>query len=281
MRLFIICLTLAISFNSFGQELHDEVQKVFNFYPHKLTSEEQKALYPKLDQFFELVIKDKEKYLEALRNELRREDNNPYFYFDGGVLLLEISSDPKDIQLVADALVKADLRDIPGRIYLTHLLSLSLRGADIIDPALHILDDTTFSAFIPQHVLLLKYGEGLQFLLPRYEPDLYVSKLISKYEQINAPDKKITCIDLFVYANSCKADEFLLAQLKDSLQPSQIHDKISETLKLTKVSRSQNDQRYSKLFEQRKLILNRISDEAIHELNSVTLKMRKTFKCNG
>jgi hypothetical protein len=280
MRLFITCLILVISFNSIGQELHSEVEKVFNFYPHKLTTEEQKALFTKLDKFFELVIKDKEKHIEPLRNELKREGNNPYFYFDGGVLLLEISRDPKDIQLVADALVKADLKDIPGEVYLQHLLSLSLKGADIIGPALRILDDTTFNAFIPQHVLTLKYGEGLKFLLPRYQPDLYVGKLISKYEQISAPDKKLTCIDLFVYANSCQADEFLDAQLKDSMQPKQIHDKITETMKLTKVLRSENDNKYSKLFDERKLILSRISDEAIYELNNVTLKMSKTFKCN-
>lgn len=280
MRLFLIGLILTISFHSFGQELHSEVEKVFNFYPHKLTTKEQKALYPKLDKFFELVIKEKEKYIEPLRNELKREGNNPYFYFDGGVLLLEISRDPKDIQLAADALVKADLRDIPGEIYLKHLLSLSLKGADIIDPALHILDDTTFNAFIPQHVLTLNYGEGLKFLLPRYQPDLYVGKLISKYGQISVPDKKLTCIDLFVYANSCQADEFLDAQLKDSQQPRQIHDKITETMKLTRVSRNENDKKYSKLFEERKLILSRISDEAIYELNNVTLKMRKSFKCN-
>ena len=280
MRLFIICLALLISFNSFGQELHSEIEKVFNFYPHKLTKEEQKTLYPKLDKFFELVIKNKDKYLEPLRDELKSEGNNPYFYFDGGVLLLEISREPKDIQLVADALVKADLRDIPGNIYLGHLLSLSLKGANVIDPALHILDDTTFNAFIPQHVLTLKYGEGLKFLLPRYQPDLYVGKLISKYGQIEATDKKSTCIDLFVYANSCQADEFLNAQLKDSQQPAQIRAKITETKELTKVSRSENGDKYSKLFDERKLILSRISDEAVYELNNITLKMRKTFKCN-
>ncbi|WP_299989491.1 hypothetical protein [uncultured Pontibacter sp.] len=280
MRLFIIGLLLGISLNAFGQELHSEVEKVFNFYPHKLTSEEQKALYPKLDKFFELVINDKEKYIEPLRNELRREGNNPYFYFDGGVLLLEISQEPKDIQLVADALVKADLRDLPGDIYLKHLLSLSLKGADIIDPALHVLDDTTFYAFIPQHVLTLNYGEGLKFLLPRYQPELYIDKLISKYEQITSTDKKLTCIDLFIYANSCQADKFLDAQLMDSKQPKQLHDKIAETLKLTKVSRSENSNKYNKLFEERKLVLSRISDEAIYDLNKVTLRMRKTFKCN-
>ncbi|ALI99613.1 hypothetical protein [Rufibacter tibetensis] len=280
MRLFITCLIFAISSSCFGQELHNGIEKVFNFYPHKLTSEEQKALYPKLDNFFDLVIKDKEKYLEPLRTELRSEGNNPYFYFDGGVLLLEISRDPKDIQLAADALVKSDLKDLPGDMYLQLLLSLSLKGADIIDPALHILDDTTFNAFIPQHVLTLKYGEGLKFLLPRYKPDLYVGKLISKYEQIRAPDKKLTCIDLFVYANSCQADEFLETQLQDSQQPRIVQEKISETIKIAKVSRSENGNKYSKLFDERKRILSRISDEAIYELNNVTLKMRKTFKCN-
>jgi hypothetical protein len=245
-----------------------------------MTSEEQSAVFPKLDNFFALVTKDKDKYIEPLRIELQRNDNNPYFYFDGGILLMECSKSDKDIQLAADALTKVDLRDVPHEVYLGQLLKLSIKGANVIDAALHILDDSTFQAFIPQHVLTLKYGESLKFILPRYNSDLYIKKLISKFGQINSIDNKISCLDLFIYANCCEADQFLLLLKADTNQSQKIRDKVEETIKLTTVSQSQNDKKYSKYFDKRKETLNRISDEAIDELNTVTLDMRKSYKCN-
>jgi len=276
---FLIVAVILIWSNLFGQNFHEEVTKVFNFYPHQMTKEEQEAVFPVLDKFFDMVIKDKGKYLEPLRQELKRNDNNPYFYFDGGLLLLEISQSKEDIQLVADALAKSDLRDIPPKIYLEHTLRLSLKGANVIDAALHILDDTTFTAFIPQHFLTLEYGKGLEFILPRYAPDLYIDKLISKFNSISLTSKKITCLDLFIYANCCKADDFLKS-LTDSTQDEELRNKVIETLKQTSVSRSSNEKQYAKLFEKRKKILTRISDEAIYESVNVTMKMKKVFKCD-
>jgi hypothetical protein len=278
-RFFLIVTLLLISSNSFGQSFHEEVTKVFNFSPHKMTKEEQKAVIPTLDKFFDMVEKDKNKYLEPLRQELKRNDNNPYFYFDGGVLLFQISQSKEDIQLVSDALVKSDLRDLPPNIYLEYILTLSLKDANVIDAALHVLDDTNFTAIIPQHALALEYGEGLQFILPRYTPDLYIDKLIAKFNLIPSVSKKLTCMDLFIYANCCKADNFLNS-LTDSSQPEEIRNKAIEILKKTSVSKSYDEKKYSNLFEKRKNILTRISDEAMYESARITISMRKTFKCN-
>jgi hypothetical protein len=280
MKRLILIVTLALIWSvSFGQDFHEEVTKVFNFYPHKMSKEEQEVVFPILDKFFDMVTKDKNKYLEPLRQELKRNDNNPYFYFDGGLLLLEISQSKEDIQLAADALVKSDLRDIPPKIYLEHTLGLSLKGANVIDAALHILDDTTFTAFIPQHFLTLEYGKGLEFILPRYSPNLYIDKLISKFHQISSTSKKLTCLELFVYANCCEADNFLNS-LTDNAQPKEVRDKIAEILKQTSVTRKHDEKKYVKLFEDRKKVLSRISDEAMYESVKITMNMRKAFKCD-
>jgi hypothetical protein len=276
-------LTVAVGLiwsSSFGQDFHEEVAKVFNFFPHEMTGEEQKAVIPKLDDFFNMVMKNKSKYIEPLREELRRNDNNPYFYFDGGNLLLEISKRKEDIQLVADAFAKSDSRDIDGEMYLYHLLRLSLKGANVIDAALHILADTSFWAYIPQHALMLNYGEGLKFILPRYAPDLYIGQLISKFNSIPTEDKKITCLRLFVYANCCEADDFLYSLTTDSTQSEEIRNSVSETLKKTSVQKSNNKMKYAILFERRKRVLRRISDEALYEFYPLTWKMRKSFKCD-
>lgn len=278
-RFFLIVAVIFIGCNLFGQNFHEEVAKVFDFFPHEMTGDEQEAVIPKLDVFFDMVIKNKNKYIEPLREELKRNDNNPYFYFDGGLLLLEISKRKEDIQLAADAFVKSDWRDFGGQVYLERLLIMSLKGANVIDAALHILDDTTFTAFIPQHALTLDYGKGLEFILPRYAPDLYIDKLISKFNLIPLTNKKLTCLNLFFYANCCKADDFLNS-LTEETQPEDIKNYTTKLLKQISVLRSNNKQNYVRLFEKRKKVLRRISDEAIYELNDVTLKMRKTFKCD-
>jgi len=275
-----LLLGFIISISSLGQDFHSEVKSLYNFVPHNMTSDEQQALFPKLDKFFDLVTKNKDKYLEPLRNELKRTDNNPYFYFDGGVLLMECSTSSSDMQLVSDVLTRVDLRDIPGDIYLGQLLKLSIKEANVTDAALHILDDSTFQAFIPQHALTLSFGESLKFILPRYNPDLYIKKLITKYGTITSNENKITCLDLFIYANCCEADQYLISLKADPDQPQIIRDKVEETIKLATVIQSQNDTKYLTYFDKRKESLNRISDEVIDELNEFTLDMRKAYKCN-
>ena len=261
-----------------GQNFHEEVTKVFDFYPHKMTNEEQQSVFPKLDNFFNTVIKNKEKYIEPLREELRRNDNNPYFYFDGGLLLLEISKKKEDIQLIADALVKSDLRDVGCEGYLQHLLNLSLKGANVIEAALRILDDETFTVFIPQHSLNLKCGEGLMFILPRYMPDLYIDKLIVKFNSITSLDVKKSCLNLFVLSNCCTADIFLKS-LTDDSQPEFIRTFATESLKIDG-SRKNDEKQYTKLFEDRKKVLTRISDEVLYELFPISMKMKEVYICD-
>lgn len=271
---FVICV------NVFAQDFHSEVKSVFNFFPHSMSKEEQKASFPILDKFFEKVIKEKNTYIEPLRDELKGNDNNPYFYFDGGMLLMEISKSASDLQLISDALVKTDLRDLPPQIYLSHLLNLSLKGANVIDAALHALDDSTFEVFIPQHNISLKYGEALKFILPRYSSDLYIKKLISKYGLINSVENKMTCFDLFIYANCCEADEFLISLRNDAKQPQKIRDRIEEVIKSNAVTKKKNEDNYLDIFERRKEVLKNLSDEVVYELDKLSFKMRKTYACD-
>lgn len=277
-KFFLIVTVVLIWSNLFGQNFHEEVTKVFDFFPHEMTSEEQENVIQKLDSFFDMVIKDREKYIEPLRKELKRDDNNPYFYFDGGLLLLEISKSKEDIQLVADAFAKSDWRDFGGQVYLERLLIMSLKGANVIDAALRVLDDTTFTAFIPQHSLDLKYGDGLIFILPRYMSDLYIDKLISKFNSTTSIKVKESCLSLFILANCCKADSFLKS-LTDESQPESIRTFATKSL-ATDVARKNNEKQYAKLFEKRKKILTKISDEALYEFLPISMEMKKVYTCD-
>ena len=275
----LIIILVALSLSSFGQSFNTEIDRVFDFYPHKMTAEEQEAVYPKLDTLFDTVENDKEKYLPLLREELKSVNHNPYFYFDGGILLLLISKEKQDFQIAADALTKCDIKDLPYKVYLERLLYLSLNGADVIDASFVILNDTAFQVYIPQHALLLNYGEALQFILPRYQSDLYIDKLISEFEQIPTVEKKLSCIALFVYANNCKADKYLEKLRDDLTQSEKIRVAAKKTLENISVNDKNNERKFEKYFNIRKKKLNRISDEAIYELDDLTMKMRKVYKC--
>jgi len=262
-----------------AQSFHEEVQSTFNFSPRKLSKKEHLKIIPKLDKFFEKIISNKSKYLQPLRNELKGNYNTPYFYFDGGILLMEISKEPADIQLVADALVKTDLKDLPPEMYLNHLLRLSIKGANVIDAAFHIYSDSEFKVFIVEHSLFLNQGECLEFILPRYNSELYVNKLINIYSHTDTVSKKMSIIPLLYYSRNCKADEFLTKILSDKNESKNIKLTVHKILELTPNKRRQNREKYQKIRNEIKSVLTRISDEAIYELDELTLKMGKYYKC--
>jgi len=262
----------------YSQTFHEEVQTVFNFTPSKLSEKEQQELFPKLDKFFEKVISDKENYLQPLRNELIRNDNNPYFYYDGGILLMEISNEPSDLQLIANALVKSNLKDLSPKLYLHHLLRLSIKGADVIDAALHIYSEPNFQVFIVQHALLLNQGECLKFILPRYDSELYVKKLIDIYSNTNNISTKKSIITLLYYSRNCKADSFIKSSLKNN-KSKEIKLLIKNILKQEPRNRKSDKTEYQKTRNQINTVMNRISDEAIYELNELTEKLSRYYNC--
>lgn len=263
-----------------GQSLDKLIKKTFDFSPHELSAEEQQKMFPKLDKFFEKVIANKEEYIQPLRDELQSTGNNPYFYFDGGILLLELSKEPTDLQIVADALVKSDLNDLPPKMYLEHLLLLSIDGADVINSALHIFDEPSFQVFIPQHVLLLNQGESLKFILPRYSSDLYVGKLIKRFDSVDSLSTKNQILDLLFYAGNCEADNFIISINDDENQPDIIRSFASEIMKIKVGRRKINQEKESKTRDQIRSTLTRISDEALHELADLTIELKSSYICD-
>tara|TARA_R110002096_G_C14412968_1_gene708429 strand:+ start:58 stop:867 length:810 start_codon:yes stop_codon:yes gene_type:complete len=262
----------------YSQSFHEEVQTVFNFTPSELSKEEQQKIFPKLDKFFNKVISNKTEYLQPLRDELLRNDNNPYFYFDGGILLMEISNEPSDLQLVADVLVKTNLKDLVPKLYLQRLLELSIKGVNVIDAGLHIYSDPTFQVFIVEHSLLLNQGECLKFILPRYESELYVNKLIDLYSETDSVSTKESIITLLYYSRSCKADSFIKSTLKNN-NSKEIKILIKNILKLEPKKRKSEKIKYQKIRRKINNVLNRINDEAIYELNQLTKELSLNYKC--
>jgi len=191
---------------------------------------------------------------------------------------MEISTEPSDLQLIADVLVKSNLKDLPPELYLKHILRLSIKGADVIDAALHIYSDPTFQVFIVQHSLLLNQGECLKFILPRYDSELYVKKLIDTYSKVDSISIKKSIISLLYYSRNCEADSFIKSSLMNN-NSKEIKLLIKNILKQEPRSRQSDKIKYQKIRTEINTVMNRISDEAIYELNELTEKLSKYYKC--
>ena len=73
---------LTVSISSFGQDsFKKEIDKIYNFHPHKISQAEQQKMIPALENFFELVQADTTKYLPLLRQELKSNDHFSMFLF--------------------------------------------------------------------------------------------------------------------------------------------------------------------------------------------------------
>jgi len=80
--------------NSSGNDLHSEIQRVYNFQPHTLNHDQTMEKSALLDQFWNKAKSQRDVYVPGLRRELADFSNPVFFLFDGSKLLMNLSSDP-------------------------------------------------------------------------------------------------------------------------------------------------------------------------------------------
>jgi hypothetical protein len=149
------------------------VRQTYSFKPHELDDDQQTAHAAELDRFWDLVSKHPDRYLPQLRAELEadRQLPFPFFYFDGGQLLMKLSPAADDRRRVLGALARADLLDIEPISYVRTVSGLARDGLDTSAAALRILDDPQFNPRVVEHALELGRGDSLIFmLLPSNNP---------------------------------------------------------------------------------------------------------------
>jgi hypothetical protein len=141
--------------------LHD----TYCFKPHELTREQQEARGKDLDALWEATAKDPARYLPAIRAELAGDRQVPFFYFDGGRLLLKLSSAPSDRALALAALARVDLQDIEPLDFVEAVNRFARDGLDTTAAAFTILADPKFVAIVPAHATELHQSDALRFML--------------------------------------------------------------------------------------------------------------------
>lgn len=273
----IIILLFTSPYISYGQDFHKTIQRVYGFVPHKTSRTEVNKRIVQLDSLFKAVQADTSKYLPALREELIRNDNPPYFYWDGACLLLSTSKSEETKQLFIQAVEKTDMRDMDTDIYWHQIRSLSLKGYDISNLALKILDVEKFNAVIYEHVFTIDKDYCLYYLLIPLSPDKYVNKLIERYKIENNEDNKNVIIKILWFSRSCTANNFLLSLPKNTSKD-KIVTKILKKLKVNNLSISLSYKNYDKHIDRLKEVYTFITDYTIREINGLTYKLRK-YNC--
>lgn len=144
---------------------HDKVSTLYSFQPHKLNRAEISAKSDELDRFWEYVKTNAARAVPLLRHELENPQNPSFFFYDGAQLLLSLSKERADLELALRSLPNVDLQDIQSTDYLRTVHFLARNGLDTRLAALRILDDPDFTAIIPQHALTLGQDYCLIYML--------------------------------------------------------------------------------------------------------------------
>jgi hypothetical protein len=272
---------LAIIGTVAGQTLHQDVQTTYNFEPHKLSSEQQQEKSKLLDNFWKKVTENKQQYLPELRKELQDTSNSNYFSYDGSHLLLSLSKSPEDYHLALTAALRGNLLDIDGADYVQTMNFFASKGLNTTDAGLRIISMHDFSAYFPQHSLMLDKYNSLLFVLLPIKSDLYTTKLLTALKQTKDTETIISVLHFLDYVCTCSADSIILRYSTDNAQLDTIRKIASLIVKNnSKVPRRENPTRYDDLVKQRNEILGRVSDEALYELDDVTNKLKGNYICH-
>jgi hypothetical protein len=262
-----------------AQSLHDEIKMVYDFSPGKLTREEQNKKIPLMDDFWNKVKADTTRYLPELRTELQIVDNPKFFYFEGGQLLLSLSKSLKDKQIVLDGILKSDPSDIDRRALVSTLNYLAKSKLNTTEAALKILDDKEFKFFLPEHSFYFNQGYSLTYSLLPTNPNYYLSPLTNRFNEEQDLKTKKSIITFLWFANTCDGNEFLKKLTTDKTLDKEVadytNDLLTRKLKKDKFYKELDKMTFDDLIKAQVASTNRMSDEAIYELDYITKLLRK------
>ena len=262
-----------------AQQLHDDIRKIYNFEPHKISKEEKEIKSKRMDLFWEKVTKNKEESLKELRIELKDTTNSSFFLYDGSHLLLSLTKSKEDDQLALDTMSRVNLKDINHADYVRTMNYFAQNGLNTTEAALKIISLETFVAYIPQHAMELDKGLALRFMLLPINSILYIQKTIDALATATDTDTKKHLLNFLLYTCTCAGDSIISKYATDKSQNQDIINYAVALAKMNNSKRRSDPSAYSSLILERKRILTRISDEALNELNDLSRKLKEKYTC--
>jgi hypothetical protein len=280
MQIGVLIIFILFTSLAFGQSLN--VDNIYNFSPSKLKKSEQEKKLPALDGLWNKVKSDTTNYLPLLRNELNTQNHNPFFYYDGAALLLSLTKNDNDKTIAAKAIAKCDLADIDHKEYVITLNRLANEGIDVTTGAIKILSDTSFSFFIPQHVMNFSQDLCLTYMLLPEKRELYIDTLLALFKSVLPPSQE-SIIKTLWFAYSCRGDSLIAIASNDKYLNEVVRKTAKKMISVKDLSEDEiqhiQSLNKSRPEEFRKELLRHFSDEAADELIMNTIILRKDSNC--
>jgi hypothetical protein len=257
--------------------LHAEIQKVYDFHPHTLSSAQITQKSGLLDQFWTKAKSQRDVYVPELRRELADFSNPPFFLFDGSQLLLSLSDAPADRKIVLSAITHTDLRDLQLKDYFLLVQRMAAQGEDTTAAALHILPEPKFQVFIPQHSLTFAQDYCLVYMLLPTNQDFWVQPAIERLRAETDVTAQKSLLLLLWYAQTPDSDkaiqEFSTGPAKTQASKAYANELFHRKDSIGRTDAAGSSESEESLRRARRERMKAVSDEALYDLDSYTAKI--------
>ncbi len=258
--------------------VRQEIRAIYSFSPHQLTTQQIDDKSKVLDGLWARAKSQKDIYIPVLRSELARAEAQPFFLYDGSMLLLTLSDAALDRRTALSAISRCDLRDVQHTDYFRQVHRLATLGEDTTEAALHILVEPQFTAFIPQHALTLGQNYALIYMVFPLDPALWEPPVLGRLRVETEPTAQKSLLLLAWYAQSIDADAAISAFAADAAKPDASREYARELaarnakagLLAAATAASRNE---AALRAERRELMKRVSDEALIELDEKTAQL--------
>ncbi len=132
-------------------ELKALVDKTYGFSPAKLTPEERQKKSGEMDQVWNLVGSDPNKFVPCLRTEVVERKSDSYFRFNASNLIFQHDQSTETKMLMIDTYAGADLADINLRYWLPYVSRFGFEGLDVSKAGEAWLRFPKPLYYLPQH----------------------------------------------------------------------------------------------------------------------------------
>src|SRR6266436_1735599 len=271
-------VTVGRQANSSGNDLHSEIQRVYNFQPHTLNHEQTMEKSALLDQFWNKAKSQRDVFVPGLRRELADFSNPVFFLFDGSKLLMNLSNDPEDRKIILAAVVHSDLRDLQLRDYFLLVQYMAAQGDDTAAAAFHILTAPKFQVFIPEHSLTLAQNYCLVYMLLPTNEDFWIQPAIDYLLAESDVTAQKSLLLVLWYAQTPASDKAIVSFSADASKPQASRDYAIELVRRNKEGGAKMGATAAKTSEEslrqaRRERMKAVSDEALYDLDSYTTKI--------
>jgi len=276
----LLVLSILIASSATGQSasVHLQIQQIYNFQPHLLSSQEITNKSAVLDQFWTMAKAEPSRYLPALRQELGDFKNPPFFLYDGSMLLLSLSDAPEDRRIALAAMARCNLRDVQTKDYFLQVHRLATLNEDTTAAAFHVLEQPDFKVFIPQHVLTLGQDYVLIYLLLPTDQDYWLRPAMDRLKIEHDQTAQKSLLLLLWYAQTDAADQAISTFAGDASEPAVSRTYAKELMqRKVKIGSKQQTQALGStemsLRQKRRERLKAVSDEALIDLDDYTMML--------